>query len=327
MSAAHHHHDHSHVHTSNKKALAVSFVIIAGYMLVEIIGGWLTGSLALLSDAGHMFSDALALGLALAAFKFGEKAVNARQTFGYKRVEILFALFNGLTLIAIAVFIIIEAVERFKQPPEIAGAGMLAVSVLGLLVNMVVAWYMLRHSDTEGNLNMKSAYLHVLGDLLGSLGAIVAALLLMAFGWKLADPIVSLLVSLLIAHSGLGVLKNTLHILMQGAPQHIDQAALADEIRAVPQVLGVHDLHLWTLTSNRHLLSAHLVLDGTMTVGEAQSVRQAVERLVQSKGIAHVTLQLDAQNHEHGENLYCSDAASESHAHEHAHHHEHGQRH
>ena len=166
---------------------------------------------------------------------------------------------------------------------------------------------------------MKSAYLHVLGDLLGSLGVIVAALLLMAFGWKLADPIVSLLVSLLIAHSGLGVLKNTLHILMQGAPQHIDQAALADEIRAVPQVLGVHDLHLWTLTSDRHLFSAHLVLDGTMTVGEAQSVRQAVERLVQSKGIAHVTLQLDAQNHEHGENLYCSDAASESHEHHHEH--------
>ena len=119
MSAAHHHNDHSHVHTSNKKALAVSFVIIAGYMLVEIIGGWLTGSLALLSDAGHMFSDALALGLALAAFKFGEKAVNARQTFGYKRAEILFALFNGLTLIAIAVFIIIESVERFKHPPTV----------------------------------------------------------------------------------------------------------------------------------------------------------------------------------------------------------------
>ena len=270
-----------------------------------------------------MFSDALALGLALAAFKFGEKAVNARQTFGYKRAEILFALFNGFTLIAIAVFIIIEAVERFKQPPEIAGAGMLAVSVLGLLVNMVVAWYMLRHSDTEGNLNMKSAYLHVLGDLLGSLGAIVAALLLMAFGWKLADPIVSLLVSLLIAHSGLGVLKNTLHILMQGAPQHIDQAALADEIRAVPQVLGVHDLHVWTLTSNRHLFSAHLVLDGGMTVGEAQSVRQAVERLIQAKGIAHVTLQLDAQNHQHGEDLYCNGDESEAHGH----HHEHGQRH
>lgn len=323
MSAAHHHHNHSHVHTSNKKALAVSFVIIAGYMLVEIIGGLLTGSLALLSDAGHMFSDALALGLALAAFKFGEKAGNARQTFGYKRAEILFALFNGLTLVGIAVFVIIEAVQRFNHPPEIAGAGMLAVSAIGLAVNMAVAWYMLRHSDTEGNLNMKSAYWHVLGDLLGSLGAIVAALLLMGFGWKLADPIVSLLVALLIAHSGLGVLKDTSHILMQGAPKHIDQAALAVEIRAVPQVLGVHDLHLWTLTSNRHLLSAHLVLDGGMTVGDAQTVRQAVERLIQAKGIAHVTLQLDAQNHQHGEDLYCNGDESEAHRH----HHEHGQRH
>ncbi|HFC8536204.1 cation diffusion facilitator family transporter [Neisseria bacilliformis] len=310
------HHNHSHSHTSNKKVLAVSFFIIMGYMLVEIIGGWLTGSLALLSDAGHMFSDALALGLSLLAFKFGEKAVNARQTFGYKRVEILFALFNGLTLIGIALFIIIEAVERFNNPPEVASAGMLAVSAIGLLVNIIVAWYMLKNSDTEGNINMKSAYLHVLGDLLGSVGAIAAALLIMAFGWTLADPIVSILVSLLIARSGLDVLQNTLHILMQGAPKYIDQAALAAEIQAVPQVLGVHDLHLWTLTSDRHLLSAHLVLDGATTVAQAQSVRQTVERLIQAKGIAHVTLQIDAQNHAHGDSLYCH---SEQNAHEHRH--------
>ena len=311
------HQDHNHARTSNKKVLAVSFFIITAYLLVEIIGGLATGSLALLSDAGHMLSDALALGLSLLAFKFGEKAVNARQTFGYKRAEILFALFNGLTLIGIALFIIIEAVQRFNQPPEVSSAGMLAVSAVGLLVNIIVAGYMLKNSDTKGNLNMKSAYLHVLGDLLGSLGAVAAALLMMAFDWRLADPIVSVLVSLLIARSGLDGLKNTLHILMQGAPKHIDQAALAAEIQAVPQVLGVHDLHLWTLTSDRHLISAHLVLDGATTIAQAQSVRQSVERLIQARGIAHVTLQIDTQNHAHGDSLYCNDGEADHQDHPH----------
>ena len=178
---------HNHTHTDNRRVLSVSLVIIAGYMLVEIIGGLLTGSLALLSDAGHMFSDALAVGLSLLAFKLGEKAADAGQTFGYRRVEILASLFNGLTLLGIAVGIIIEAVKRFGQPPEVAGGGMLAVGALGLLVNIAVAWYMHRHSNPHGHINMKSAYLHVLGDLLGSVGAVAAALLtiftLPAAGW------------------------------------------------------------------------------------------------------------------------------------------------
>lgn len=304
---------HNHTHTDNRRVLSVSLVIIAGYMLVEIIGGLLTGSLALLSDAGHMFSDALAVGLSLLAFKLGEKAADAGQTFGYRRVEILASLFNGLTLLGIAVGIIIEAVKRFGQPPEVAGGGMLAVGALGLLVNIAVAWYMHRHSNPHGHINMKSAYLHVLGDLLGSVGAVAAALLTIFTGWRLADPAVSLLVSLLIARSGLDVLKNTLHILMQGAPRDIDQAALAAEIRALPQILGIHDLHLWTLTSGRHLFSAHLVLEGTTTVHEAQAIIRAVETLAHARGISHVTLQTEAREHGHGEELYCVQAHKEAH--------------
>ena len=306
MSAGHHHdHSHNHAHTANKKVLAVSFFIIAGYMLVEIAGGLATGSLALLSDAGHMFSDALSVGLSLLAFKLGEKAVNSSQTFGYKRAEILFALFNGLTLLAIAVFVVIEAVERLDNPPAVAGAGMLAVGAVGLAVNLFVARYMHSRGSVHDNINMKSAYLHVLGDLLGSLGAVAAALLLMFFDWRWADPVISVLIALLIANSGASVLRHTLHILMQGAPPHIDQAALVAEIRAVPQVLGVHDLHIWTLTSSRHLLSAHLVLDGALTVREAQAVVRTVEELARGKGIGHITLQTDAQDHTHGDHLYC----------------------
>ena len=179
MSHEHHNH-HNHSHSGNKKVLRISFVIIATYMVVEIIGGLLTNSLALLSDAGHMFSDAAALGLSLLAFHFGERPGSRSNTFGYKRFEILAALLNGLTLMLIAVWIVYEAVGRFANPPEIATTGMLVVSVIGLLVNIFVAWYMHRGGDTEENINMRGAYLHVLGDLLGSVGAIAAAVLMMS---------------------------------------------------------------------------------------------------------------------------------------------------
>ncbi|MCP2041563.1 cobalt-zinc-cadmium efflux system protein [Neisseria sp. HSC-16F19] len=329
MSHHHNHDGHHHVHTSNKKVLAVSLAIISAFMLVEVVGGVLTGSLALLSDAGHMFSDALAIGFSLLAFKLGEKAVSARQTFGYQRLEILFALLNGLTLVGIAVFIIIEAVARFNHPPEIATTGMLVVSSIGLLVNIAVAWYMHRNSDVEENVNMKSAYLHVLGDLLGSVGAIAAALLMMLFGWKLADPMVSVFFSLLIAHSGIGVMKSTFHILMQGAPTDIKQADLVRDIKAVGGMKNVHDLHLWTLTSRQHLLSAHLVVDGHISVNQAQAVIDAVEQVAQRYGIGHSTLQIEGEGHGHSEALYCdaNGGAYGHHHHEHDGHTHHGHKH
>ena len=180
----HHHHAHAHTHTANKKVLRVSFIIIAAFMLLEAFGGWLTHSLALLSDAGHMFSDAFSLGVALWAFKLGEKETTLQKTFGYKRFEILTAMFNGLSLVVIAVLIFYEAVKRLLYPPEIATLGMLVISVVGLLVNIGVAVYMLKNSDTEANVNMRGAYLHVLSDLVGSVGAIAAAVLMMAFGWQ-----------------------------------------------------------------------------------------------------------------------------------------------
>jgi len=211
----HHHHAHAHTHTANKKVLRVSFVIIAAFMLLEAVGGWLTHSLALLSDAGHMFSDAFSLGVALWAFKLGEKETTLQKTFGYKRFEILTAMFNGLSLVVIAVLIFYEAVKRLLYPPEIATLGMLVISVVGLLVNIGVAVYMLKNSDTEANVNMRGAYLHVLSDLVGSIGAIAAAVLMMAFGWKWADPLASVFVAALVGRSGWSLLKQTLHILME----------------------------------------------------------------------------------------------------------------
>ena len=172
MSGHHHNHDHGHqhAHPNNKKVLLFSFIIITLYMIVEAVGGFVTNSLALISDAGHMLSDAVALGIALLAFTFGEKAVNTGKTYGYRRFEILAATLNGVTLIAISLYIFYEAIGRFIHPPEVATVGMLIISIVGLLVNILVAWIMMRGSDTENNLNMRGAYLHVISDMLGSIG-------------------------------------------------------------------------------------------------------------------------------------------------------------
>ena len=312
-----HEHEHSHSHSGNKKVLRVSFIVIAVFMVVEIVGGLLTNSLALLSDAGHMFSDAAALGLSLLAFHFGERPGSRSNTFGYQRFEILAALLNGLTLMLIAVWIVYEAVGRFANPPEIATTGMLVVSVIGLLVNIFVAWYMHRGGDTEENINMRGAYLHVLGDLLGSVGAIAAAVLMMAFGWRWADPLASVIVALLIAKSGWGVLKSSSHILMEGAPANIHCDDIVAEIKKVNGVESVHDLHIWTITSGLHALSCHIVVDGSLSVAEAEQIVYEVEHQLQHQNISHVTVQTESRAHGHGDDLLCSMPGHNHNAHGH----------
>ena len=309
----HHDHNHAHGHHANKKVLRVSLLIIATFMVVEIVGGWLTNSLALLSDAGHMFSDAAALGLSLAAFHIGERPGSRSKTFGYKRFEILAAALNGLTLLVIAVLIIYEAIGRFISPPEIATTGMLVVSIIGLLVNIFVAWYMHRGSDTEENVNMRGAYLHVLSDLLGSVGAIAAAVLMMAFSWRWADPLASVLVSLLIARSGWGVLKSAAHILMEGAPANVDCDEIVAAVKSVEGVHSVHDLHIWTITSGLHALSCHIVVEGSLTIAEAEKIVHEVEHKLQHKNISHVTVQTESAASGHANELLCS---LEQHSHE-----------
>lgn len=226
-----HDHGHDHTHGANKKVLLISFLIITTYMIVEAIGGFLTNSLALLADAGHMLSDSISLAIALIAFKLGEKAASKSKTFGYKRFEILAAVLNGVTLIVIALFIFYEAIQRFANPPEVATTGMLIVSSIGLAVNIIVAWIMMRGSDVEGNLNMKGAYLHVISDMLGSVGAIAAALLIMIFGWGWADPLASVIVAILVLRSGYFVSKSGLHVLMEGVPQNVDLDEILQTIR------------------------------------------------------------------------------------------------
>src|SRR5690625_2215539 len=243
-----HHHGHDHTHGANKKTLAISLGIITLYMIVEAVGGFLTNSLALLADAGHMLSDAISLGIALAAFTLGEKAANYSKTYGYKRFEILAAVINGVTLVLIAIYIFYEAIDRFLNPPEVASTGMLIIATIGLLVNILVAWIMMRGSDVEENLNMRGAYLHVISDMLGSIGAIAAALLIMFFGWGWADPLASIIVAALVLRSGYIVTKAAVHVLMEGTPQNVDMDKAIKIIQNTKDVKGVHDLHIWSIT-------------------------------------------------------------------------------
>ncbi|MDO5091668.1 MAG: cation diffusion facilitator family transporter [Cardiobacteriaceae bacterium] len=316
---SHHHHDHAHHHghhhhDGNTHALRVAFAVISAFMLVEALGGWFTGSLALLSDAGHMFSDAFALGIALFAFRVAARQTTLAKTFGYRRVEVVIALANGLTLIAIAAFIIIEAIARLRNPGEIATLGMLTIALAGLLVNVFVAWYLLKNSDTEGNLNMRGAYLHVLSDLLGSVAAIVAALLMLAFGWQWADPLASVVVAVLVGRSGWQIARKTLHILLEGTPENLDPAAILDLIHSQPGVHGVHHLHLWTITSNQHALSCHIVVDGELRVRDSEALLYALEARLREENIIHITIQVESERHPHDNNVLC-DGGAEHHAH------------
>ncbi|WP_059172868.1 cation diffusion facilitator family transporter [Bacillus sp. FJAT-27445] len=295
-----HHHSHSHDHghghhhhTGNKKALLWSFVLIASFMFVEVAGGIITNSLALLSDAGHMLSDAAALGLSFFAIKLGEKASTPDKTYGYKRFEIIAAALNGLTLIAISIYIFVEAFHRFRNPPEVQSLGMLTISVIGLLVNIGAAFILMR-GDKDDNLNVRSAFLHVLGDMLGSAGAIVAALLIYFFDWGVADPIASVAVAILIIISGWRVIKDSIHILMEGAPSQIDAAKLRAALLNIPYVKDVHDLHIWSVTSGMPMLSCHIAIscDGLHDT----ILREAQSLLHDQFGIDHSTIQVESED-------------------------------
>ena len=310
--------------SKQRRVLLFSFIIITGFMLVEAIGGVLTNSLALLSDAGHMLSDAAALGATLLAFKIGEKEANRQKTFGYKRFEILVAGANGATLIIIAVMIFWEAIGRFASPPDVASKGMLIIATIGMLVNILVAWMLHRngashshaghdHSNddhdghehgsnaqsNEKNLNMHSAYLHVLGDLLGSVAAIIAALAMMWMGWWWADPVASVIVAFLILVSGYRVVKASAHILMEGTPEDICLDDVAAAINSHEEVITVHDLHVWTITSGLHALSCHIVVDGDMQISDASILIHDIEHRLQDLGISHVTIQVESIEHPH----------------------------
>lgn len=310
-------HNHNQTNVANKKVLMISFLIITSYMIIEAIGGFLTNSLALLSDAGHMLSDSISLAIALIAFRLAEKAANNSKTYGYKRFEILASVINGVTLIAIALYIFYEAIERFTTPREVATTGMLIISVIGLAVNILVARIMMHGGDTHKNLNMRGAYLHVLSDMLGSVGAITAALLIIFFGWGWADPAASVIVAILVLKSGYFVTKAAVHVLMEGTPQNINVDDVLKTISEITGIRDIHDLHIWTITSGYNALSCHAVVDTHLTIAESESILHKIEHSLEHKGISHVTIQLETRAHKHNNSILCTAKNEPTHDHHH----------
>lgn len=292
-----HHHGHSHGHhghshaPNNKAGLLIALVITAGIMVLEFAGGLITNSLALLSDSGHMLSDTAALALSLAAMWFAVRPRSSSRTYGFHRFEILAALLNGITLFVIAAFIIVEAFERFAEPPTVASGTMMIIAGVGLLANLASAWFLMRKADVKDNINVRSAYLHVIGDAIGSVGAIIAGILMSLFSWYIADPIISVIVALLILKSAWGIIKSTVHILMEGTPANVNADQVEATLLRIPGVKEVHDLHIWTITSGLDALSCHLVVEDSV---DCQSVLQeAIGQIAAEFQIEHTTIQIE----------------------------------
>lgn len=292
---AHEHaHSHNHVRTKDERRLFATLVLGVAYMGVEAVTGWLTGSLALVADAGHMLSDAAALAVTILALRVARLPEDAQRTYGYHRAEVLAAVLNGGALVAIGVGVLVEAVQRFGHPTAPLAGPMIAVAAGGLLVNLV-GLLLLSGADRSG-LNVRGAWLHLVSDALGSVGAIVAGVLVWQFGWAWADPAASVLIALLVLRSAYGLLKECVGVLMETAPAHIDTERLRGRLHSLPGVTGVHDIHVWTITSGIVAMSGHVV------VGKGHDpcavLRAASSCLKDDFGIWHSTIQVEPEDFE-----------------------------
>jgi len=285
-----------HAHSSGgarkiTRPLMMALVITLVFALVELLGGLFSGSLALISDSGHMFTDVIALALSLWAGFIATRMGNENQTFGLLRVEILVALINGVILGAISFFIMYEAVVRVLTPQTIDAGVMLIIAIIGLAAN--VAGVLILREDAKVNLNVKGAFLHVLGDMLSSIGVIIAALLIYFFGLKVADPIISFAISLVILYSAYRIVRQSVYILLEFAPGDIDINQMMSEMKKVPGVMDIHDIHVWTIGSGVYALSAHVEVEDR-PVSECASILRGLEDLLKDKyNISHTTLQLE----------------------------------
>jgi cobalt-zinc-cadmium efflux system protein len=289
----HHHHDHDHLTAALSRGhiqkLKWVFVLTVGYMLVEFAGGWFSHSLALMADAAHMFADSTAIGLSLFAAWFSLKPASRQKTFGYQRAEILAALFNAILLTLLALTILYEGYERFNNPLAVDAGLMLKVAIGGFLVNIAAAYIL--HAESHTNLNIKGAYLHVLGDLMGSVGAIAASLLMIYGGYYWADPLISILIALLVLFSAFQLLKEAINILLEGCPSHISVSEIREAILNFEGIQAVHHLHVWNINTQRIVLTAHLVVTPASFSGDTLTIIQ--EALKEKFGLSHVTLQLE----------------------------------
>jgi cobalt-zinc-cadmium efflux system protein len=288
-----HDQDHSHgpsaYRGADRRALLIAAILTGGFMVAEAVGGVVTGSLALIADAGHMLSDSFSLFLALAAVTIAARPATAKRTYGYNRAEILAALVNGLLLILVSLWVVYEAIRRLDEPVEVLGGGMLIIAVIGLLVNVAAFWVLYKGGGES--LNVKAALRHVLADLAGSVGVIIAAIVILITGWEPVDALVSILISVLIAASAWSILRESVDVLLEAAPSDIDTEEVGYAMAATPGVEQVHDLHIWQITSGFPTLSAHVLVGPD---SDCHAIRRALEGLLDERfKIEHTTLQVD----------------------------------
>ena len=289
--AASNHHGHSHTREASRRNLAIALGLTAGYMVVELVGGIMANSLSLLADAGHMVTDAGAIGLALLAMWVAGRPASIERTFGLHRTEVLAALANALGLWLIAGLIFFEAYHRFLDPPSVNGSLMLVVGGIGLLVNLAAAAVL--HRSAKENLNVEGAFLHVISDVLGSIAVIGAGLLILTTGWVLGDPIFGGIIGLLIVISSARLLWKVLHVLMEGTPTHLDLHGWCQRLEQLDGITGVHDIHAWSITTGYDALSAHVTADMAILSSPGQVLERLRNIASQEFGISHVTIQLE----------------------------------
>jgi cobalt-zinc-cadmium efflux system protein len=293
----------SHIHGAANRAgarhlrpLAITFALVLAFMVVEAIAGWITNSLALLSDAGHMLTDAVGLGMALAAITVGNRiAAGGRHTYGVYRLEILAALANAILLFAVAAYVLVEAARRFRDPPEVLSTPMLVVAIAGLIVNLI--GFRLLRAGAEESLNLEGALLEVVADLLGSIGAILAALIILTTGWTYADPLFGAAIGLFILPRAWTLGRKALRVLLQAAPPDLNLPAIHTELESIEGVVDVHDLHVWTLTSEMEVASLHLMTREDTNPHDVLDQARVILR--DRHHISHATLQVEPQSHEH----------------------------
>ncbi len=310
--SGHDHHDHAHdLRGASRRNLIISLTLISTYMIAEVVGGILSGSLALIADAGHMLTDALAILMALAAMWIADKEASIERTFGYERAEVLAALVNTLALWLIAAWILFEAYHRaFTEEVHIDGLPVLIVGTGGLLINIIVAWIL--HRSSEHSMNVEGAFQHVLADLMGSVGVIISAIVILTTGWVLIDPILSVLIALLIVWSSRHLMFTVLNTLLEGVPKHIDVYKLCSDIEELEGVTLIHDVHVWTITSGREAFTAHILVDPDYSGDMTLLLNRMKDIAHNDFGIDHVTIQLETsvagctENHHVGHLEYTS---------------------
>lgn len=299
---AHDHASHSHDHAAgaNSKMLAIALGLTTAFLIAELIGSFLFNSLALLSDAAHMFTDSAALAIALAAVKIGQRPADDARTFGYRRFEILAAAFNALLLFAVAGYVLYEGIQRLFEPTAVESTGMLIVASIGLVVNIIAM--KLLSAGKDGSLNVKGAYLEVWADMLGSIGVIAGAVVIMLTGWRWVDPVVAIGIGLWVLPRTWILLKDTTHILLEGVPRGLRLTDVRAAIARTPGVASTHDLHVWSMTSDDISASAHVELDHG---ADAEIVRVGVAAMLNERfGIEHATIQVEEKACEEGSHLH-----------------------